>query len=150
MNHKLILIYAFLIVSSFLVAFLPIPAVGDLGENQVVDIQASQFQFDPGTIKVKPGDQVTINLTALDVAHGFYLDGYGLEFKVDPGQTKSFTFIANRRGSFRFRCSISCGALHPFMIGKIRVGQNLTLLRGVGLSALAVIAITIRSRFDQA
>jgi len=150
MKVKMYSYYTLLIASFILAGFLLFPTAGDLGENQVIDIQASQFQFDPGTIKVKPGDQVTINLTAMDVAHGIYLDGYGLELKVDPGETKSFTFIANRRGSFRFRCSISCGALHPFMIGKIQVGQNLTLLRGVGLSALAVIAITIRSRFDQA
>ena len=147
MKHKLVLFYAFLIVSSLLVAFLPFPAAGDLGKDQVIDIQASQFQFDPGTIKVKPGDQVTINLTALDVAHGIYLDGYGLDLKVDPGQTKSFTFTADRQGSFRFRCSISCGALHPFMIGKIQVGQNIILLRGVGLSAIAMIAIATRSKF---
>ena len=147
MNHKLVLYYAFLIVSSLLVVFLPFPAASDLGKDQVIDIQASQFQFDPGTIKVKPGDQVTINLTALDVAHGIYLDGYGLELKVDPGQTKSITFTADRQGSFRFRCSISCGALHPFMIGKIQVGQNKILLRGVGLSSIAMIAIATRSKF---
>lgn len=147
MNHKLVLYYVFLIVSSLLVAFLPFPVAGDMGKNQVIDIQASQFQFDPGTIKVKHGDQVTINLTSLDVAHGIFLDGYGVDLKVDPGQTKSFTFSANRSGSFRFRCSVSCGALHPFMIGKIRVGQNLIFLRGVGLSAIAMIAITTRSKF---
>jgi heme/copper-type cytochrome/quinol oxidase subunit 2 len=147
MNHKLIFYYAFLIVSSLLVAFLPFPAAGDLGKDQIIDIQASQFQFEPGTIKVKPGDQVTINLTALDVAHGIYLDGYGLDLKVDPGQTKSFTFTADRQGSFRFRCSVSCGAFHPFMIGKFQVGPNSTLLRGVGLSAIALIAIMTRSKF---
>lgn len=147
MNHKLVLYYAFLIVSSLLVAFLPFPSAGDLGEDQVIDIQASQFQFKPGMIKVNPGDQVTINLTATDVAHGIYLDEYGLELKVDPGQTKSFTFTADRQGSFRFRCSVSCGSLHPFMIGKIQVGQNIVLLRGVGLSAIAMIAIATRSKF---
>lgn len=147
MKHKLVLFYAFLIVSSLLVVILPFPAAGGLGKDQVINIQASQFQFDPGTIKVKPGDQVTINLTALDVAHGIYLDGYALELKVDPGQTKSFTFTADRQGSFRFRCSISCGALHPFMIGKIQVGLNIILLRGVGLSAIAMIAIATRSKF---
>jgi len=147
MNHKLVLYYVFLIVSSLLVVFLPFPAAGDLGKDQVIDIQASQFQFDPGTIRVKPGDQVTINLTALDVAHGIYLDGYDLELNVDPGRTKSFTFTADRQGSFRFRCSISCGDLHPFMIGKLQIGPNLTFLRGVGLSAIVMIAIATRSKF---
>ena len=139
--------YFFLIVSSLLVAFFPFSMEGEKSENRVINIQASQFQFDPGTIRVSPGDHVTVNLTSLDVAHGIYLDGYGLEVKTDPGQTKSFTFIADRGGSFRFRCSISCGALHPFMIGKIQVGPNLTLFRGVGFSAIAVIAIAIRSKF---
>ena len=132
--------YALIILSSLLVAFLPFPE-GDKGQNQVIDIQASQFQFDPGTIQVKPGSQVTINLTSMDVPHGIYLDGYDIEFNVDPGQTRSFTFTADQRGSFRFRCSISCGQLHPFMIGKIKVGPNITFYRGIGFSLIALVAL---------
>jgi len=147
MKLKKHLYYTFMIISSLLVAFIPFPNGGENVESQVIDIQASQFQFEPGMIRVSAGDQITINLSAMDVTHGLYIDGYEHELRADPGQTASFTFTADQGGSFRFRCSISCGALHPFMIGKIQVGPNLTLYRGVGFSVIAVLALFFRSKF---
>ncbi|MGB3701702.1 MAG: hypothetical protein WA997_10560, partial [Anaerolineales bacterium] len=55
-------------------------------------------------------------------------------------QTNEISFIADQSGSFRFRCSVTCGDLHPFMIGKLHVGTNLLLWRGVGLAVLAALA----------
>ena len=57
-----------------------------------------------------------------------------------PGQTAHLTFVADRTGTFHFRCSVTCGALHPFMIGKLAVGPNWLLYRAAGLTVLAVIA----------
>jgi heme/copper-type cytochrome/quinol oxidase subunit 2 len=105
-----------------------------------VHIEASQYRFDPGIVTVNRGDSVTIELVATDVVHGLYLDGYGLEMTADPGQTARLTFVADRAGSFRFRCPVSCGAMHPFMIGKLQVGPNLLLWQGLGLALLAVTA----------
>jgi heme/copper-type cytochrome/quinol oxidase subunit 2 len=135
-----------LIISILLVAFISNPEKQGEGQDLVIDLQASQFEFFPGTIWINPGSQVTINLTSMDVAHGIYIDGYDLQINSDPGQTGSLTFNADRSGTFRFRCSTSCGAMHPFMIGKIQVGPNLTLLRGIGISSLVLIAILIRRR----
>ncbi len=103
-------------------------------------IEASQFQYTPETIQVHPGDHVTIDLVSTDVVHGLYLDGYDLNVTADPGQTATLSFIADRSGTFRFRCSATCGALHPFMIGKFNVGSNDLLWRAIGLGVLAVIA----------
>ncbi len=103
-------------------------------------IEASRFQYTPGTIYVNPGDHVTIDLVATDVVHGLYLDGYDLTVTADPGQTAALSFVADRAGSFRFRCSVTCGALHPFMIGQFNVGANDLLWRALGLGVLAVIA----------
>jgi nitrous-oxide reductase len=83
---------------------------------------------------------VTLEVVSTDVVHGIYIDDYGLETSADPGQTARLSFIADRAGSFRFRCSVTCGALHPFMIGKLKVGSNTLLWRGIGLAFLAVIA----------
>jgi heme/copper-type cytochrome/quinol oxidase subunit 2 len=103
-------------------------------------IEASAYQYTPEAISVNPGDHVTIDLVSTDVVHGLYLDGYDLNVTADPGQTATLTFVADRSGSFRFRCSVTCGALHPFMIGKLNVGSNDLLWRAIGLGVLAVVA----------
>jgi len=94
---------------------------------------------------------VTIELIATDVVHGLYLDGYDLEIIANPGQTATLTFVADKPGAFRLRCSVTCGALHPFMIGKLNVGVNLLFYRAIGLSILAGLAgfMLFRPRNEQ-
>lgn len=127
-------------LSALLMVFAPLPIASAAPTARHFRIEASSFQYTPETINVNPGDHVTIDLVATDVVHGLYLDGYDLNVTADPGQTASLSFIADRSGAFRFRCSVTCGALHPFMIGKFNVGNNELLWRGLGLAALAVVA----------
>ena len=49
------------------------------------------------------------------------------------------SFVADQAGTFRLRCSIPCGALHPFMIGTLHVGKNELLWRGLALAMLAAV-----------
>jgi len=94
----------------------------------------------PGQIHINPNDEVTVELVSLDVVHGLSLDGYDFELKADPGKTATATFVADKSGVFRFRCSVACGNLHPFMIGKLQIGQNLLLIRGFALLILSIVA----------
>ncbi len=57
----------------------------------------------------------------------------GIDVRFEPGNTRNVEFVADRSGKFRFRCSVACGALHPFMIGELVVSPNLPFLRAVGL-----------------
>ena len=103
-------------------------------------VEASQFAYAPAVLSANPGDTVTLDVVATDVEHGLFLDGYGLSVTAQPGQTAHLTFVADRTGTFRFRCSVTCGALHPFMIGKLEVGSNWLLIRAAGLALLGMIA----------
>ena len=122
------------------IVFAPNPIALAAPGDQHIRIEASSFQYTPETIHVNPGDHVTIDLVATDVVHGLYIDGYDLNVTADPGQTTTLSFVADRSGSFRFRCSVTCGALHPFMIGKLNVGSNELLWRGLGFALLAAVA----------
>jgi cytochrome c oxidase subunit 2 len=104
-------------------------------------MEAGDFAYAPAVLQVNPGDKVTIELSSTDVVHGLYVDGYDVSVTADPGQPASLTFIADRPGTFRLRCSVTCGALHPFMIGKLQVGSNLLLWRGIGLAFLALFGV---------
>ncbi len=119
------------------ITFMPLPVGAGAPVSHDLRIAASQYNFDPGVIRVNPGARVTIELASTDVVHGLYLDGYGLEVTADPGQTATLSFIADKSGTFRFRCSVTCGPLHPFMIGKLKVGNNTLLWRGMALALFA-------------
>lgn len=123
-----------------LIFFIPVPRVATTPTDRTFYIEASRFQYTPGVLSVNPGDRVTIELTSMDVIHGLSIDGYNLSTVVDPGQTAYLTFIADRQGSFRFRCTVTCGNMHPFMIGKLEVGRNVLLIRAIGLIGLAAVA----------
>ena len=118
----------------------PIPAAATTPTDRTFQITASRFEYSPAVLTANPGDRVTIELVATDVVHGLSIDGYNLAITADPGQTARLTFVADRQGSFRFRCTVTCGNLHPFMTGKLQVGQNTLLYRAVALSGLALAA----------
>ncbi|WKZ34991.1 MAG: cupredoxin domain-containing protein [Anaerolineales bacterium] len=132
-----------LVTAGLVVAFAPLPAQPITPQERTFEIDAHQFAYSPSEIKVNPGDTVTIQLVSTDVVHGIYVDDYDISVEADPGQSATLTFVADKPGSFRFRCNITCGAMHPFMIGKLTVGSNNWLYRSIGLAALAVLGMTV-------
>jgi len=125
------------------VAFAPLPVPSIANQERTFRVDARQFAYSPSELKVNPGDTVTIQLVSTDVVHGLYVDGYDVSVEADPGQSATLTFVADKPGSFRFRCNLTCGAMHPFMIGKLTVGGNNWLLRSISLAALAVVGIIV-------
>jgi heme/copper-type cytochrome/quinol oxidase subunit 2 len=131
------------VMAGLVVAFVPLPVPAIAPQERTFQIDAYQFAYSPSELKVNAGDTVTIQLVSTDVVHGIYVDGYDISVEADPGQSATLTFVADKPGSFRFRCNITCGAMHPFMIGKLAVGSNNWLYRSVGLAALAVLGVTV-------
>ncbi len=93
-------------------------------EPRVISIKAKRFEYIPNRICVRQGQTVTLRMESLDVTHGLYLDGYGLDIKARPGMVAKATFVADKRGRFTFRCSETCGEFHPYMIGFLEVTPN--------------------------
>ncbi len=93
-------------------------------EERLLEIRAKKFSYTPNIIKINKGDVVKIRLISEDVHHGFYLDGYGVMTSAYPGQDGNVKFVADKTGRFSFRCSVTCGEFHPYMIGYLVVGPN--------------------------
>lgn len=73
-------------------------------------------------IVVEQGEVVTLYLTSMDVVHGFYLPGYGINETLYPGRVKTVKFVANESGEFPFKCNVrSCGFGHLAMNGTLIV-----------------------------
>jgi heme/copper-type cytochrome/quinol oxidase subunit 2 len=127
------------VVLALVVLLLPLPRA-TVPVTREVTINAEQFAFDPAVLHVNEGDRIIVTLQANDVVHGLYLDGYDIDMRVEPGISQRVEFVANRTGKFRYRCSVACGTLHPFMIGELIVGPNLPYLRAIGLALVALAA----------
>jgi|SRR3989344_537313 len=91
------------------------------GELKEFDMVAKQFEFTPSTIEVNQGDTVKINLKSDDVEHGIAIPEFGVSKTVSPGKTITVEFVADKKGTFEFHCSVMCGSGHKEMTGEIIV-----------------------------
>lgn len=114
-------------------------------------VVARQYGYEPSVIRVNRGDTVRLRFASKDVVHGFYLEGHDLDVTIhpmrsavevrhpsrspDPEVMEEVVFTADRSGKFRYRCSRTCGFMHPFMLGEFIVGPNRLLPVSLGLSA---------------
>jgi plastocyanin len=115
-----------------------------------ITVVAEKYAYDPAVIRVNRGDTLRLRFASLDVVHGFYLEGHDLDVKVTPMKSsvevrrpsekgkselaEEVVFVADREGKFRYRCSETCGAVHPFMLGELIVGPNRLLPVSLGLT----------------
>ena len=130
-------------MAGLVVAFMPLPVRSVAPQERVFWVDARQFAYSPSELKVNAGDTVIVELVSNDVVHGLFVDGYNVFVEADPGKTQTLTFVADKPGSFRFRCNVTCGAMHPFMIGRLTVGTNEWLFRSLGLSIVAVLGAIV-------
>ncbi len=85
------------------------------------NVIARQFEFEPAKIEVNKGDTVRINLTSEDTAHSLAITEFGFDLKADGGETKTAEFVADKKGTFTFTCSVFCGSGHREMKGELIV-----------------------------
>ncbi len=121
-----------------------------LPQERSFTITARKYAYDPPVLRVNRGDRIHVRLVAQDNTHGFYLEGYDVEAKARPEndtfwarqpsqggdykEVEEISFVASRTGKFRYRCSITCGYMHPFMQGELIVRPNYLYSTSVGLS----------------
>jgi len=140
-------------------------------QRQDFDIVAHKYAYDPAIIHVNQGDEVHIKLASKDVTHGFYLEGYDIDALAEPGKAgiqfrhpsmgggfttaDEIVFTADKRGKFRYRCSMTCGYMHPFMMGVLIVepnslfGQAMGLMIGLLLAGLILVWPSAKSPIQQ-
>lgn len=121
--------------------------------RHTIDMVARRYAFDPPVIRVEKDDEVRLRFASLDVVHGMHLEGYDLDVTIEPLRrdvevrraagpaetVREVVFTATHAGKFRYRCSKTCGAMHPFMVGELIVGPN-WLARASGGVAFGMLA----------
>jgi len=144
-------------------ALIPVVAVpsGSGRSKKLFHIKARRYAYDPPRIIVHKGDEVHIKLSSMDVIHGFFLEGYDIDAQIEPGklgfklrhpsQTEEFSevneivFTAKKSGKYRYRCSHTCGTMHPFMQGELIVEPNYFFLAGMGSCVGVLLSVFILS-----
>ncbi len=90
----------------------------------------SKFIFDAkaerkDSFTVKQGDKVFLHITNIDldqdITHGLEVMDYNLNFEIQPGQTSTLSFTADKSGVFPIYCTNFCSALHQEMSGHLLV-----------------------------
>lgn len=88
---------------------------------KVFDISGAHLAFSQKEIRVKEGDTVVINFTSTDGTHDWALDEFDAKTgRVDEGKTSSVTFVAERKGTFEYYCSVGEHRANG-MVGKLIV-----------------------------
>ena len=86
------------------------------GNRVTARLTATAPVFGLQEVVVNEGDEVTFIVTNTDeipdLAHGFAISNYNVQFVVAPFQTKSVTFTADKPGVFWIYCTNFCHALH--------------------------------------
>jgi polyferredoxin/heme/copper-type cytochrome/quinol oxidase subunit 2 len=131
-------------------------------------LEAKKYGYSPSRIIVNKGDKIVLKPTSLDATHGFLLDGHPVEFIMRKGATflkytwedengklqadwdrvSEVEFGADKAGKFTFRCTQTCGNLHPFMTGELIVKPNNPYYLFISLSIWLVFSLLVYFRTD--
>jgi len=89
---------------------------------------AVRSHFTPDVVNVAQGDTVYFHVTNLeqddDIAHGFGINFSSKNMQIEPGETKTLRWVAEKAGVTPFYCSNFCSALHQEMQGYIEVSPR--------------------------
>ena len=80
-----------------------------------------KYQIQPAVIRVKSGDNIELEVSAVDVQHGLNIPDLGINTPVDPGKPTIVAFKAPAKGEYPVKCGIICGAHHDDMQAKLVV-----------------------------
>lgn len=115
-------------------------SVAAQGDVKEIPVSAKKYEFGPAEIRVKAGTHVRLVVTSTDREHGFEISpvadgadksaGPGLkfdasvskpDFKLLKDQPVTVEFMADKPGTYSFKCSVLCGMGHHNMKGQIVV-----------------------------
>lgn len=83
----------------------------ETGTNNVLDITATNFEFDQDVYTVQSGEEVKIKLSNKEGMHGIAIDGTDVNIIGD----RETTFIPEKPGEYTIYCNVPCGAGHSDM-----------------------------------
>jgi protein-disulfide isomerase len=87
--------------------------------SRTIKMTAELWKFTPNIVRVKQGEDVTLEITGVSGTHGLAIPELGINETIIQGNTVTVSIPTNKAGTFDFRCSIQCGSGHNDMTGQI-------------------------------
>jgi nitrous-oxide reductase len=95
------------------------------GKNVEIFMTSIRSHFTPEHIEIEEGDHVVWHITnverAVDAVHGFAVPAYNINLSIEPGETNTIEFDADKPGVFSYYCTEFCSALHLEMHGYLMI-----------------------------
>ena len=82
-----------------------------------VEIKASNWKFEPNLVEVNFGDKVELHMESIEGTNGIVLPQFKVSETLVLGEDIHVEFIADKKGTFSFYCSVPCGSGHSGMNG---------------------------------
>jgi cytochrome c oxidase subunit 2 len=100
----------------------------DKGNNHYeVHMVAKMWAFDPAVVRLPPGADVDLYLSALDVTHGMYIEHTNVNLMAVPGSVNAARVRFDKEGEYNVICHEYCGIGHQNMMGKIIIAKGTTV-----------------------
>jgi plastocyanin len=74
---------------------------------RTIEVTASSFAYDPAEIEVAAGEEIAIELTAVDLEHDFVVDEVGVHVVAEPGETATGGLRIDEPGTYTAYCSVT-------------------------------------------
>jgi cytochrome c oxidase subunit 2 len=105
--------------------------VAPFGEGKVIDkggnhyevhVVAKMWSFEPAEIRLPPGADVDLYLSAKDVMHGLYIEHTGVNLMAVPGSVNAARVTFREPGTYAMVCHEYCGVGHQSMAARFVIG----------------------------
>lgn len=100
---------------------IPVAAQDQTPNRPEFTLVARDFRYSPTRIEVTQDDLVTLTIRSEDIAYSFAVDEYRIVRRVPAGGSTTFSFRADRSGTFRFYSNLTTEPGHGQMEGQLVV-----------------------------
>jgi cytochrome c oxidase subunit II len=90
-------------------------------EPVTIEVKVYQFDFEPNTIEVMAGQEVTLIVSSQDTGHSLSIAKLGIHIEAQPGSHGEQTFVVDEPGEYQWDCNVYCGSGHGDMHGTLIV-----------------------------
>jgi len=90
-------------------------------QPSVVKIVMKKYSIEPNPIRLKQGQPATLEVSTVDVQHGFSVQAFNIDEPIQPGKPATIKVTPREKGQFNVECDIVCGPGHDNMQGTIIV-----------------------------